>query len=143
MRYRLQIFALALLCGSLAAFSAYWMRGELVKQGLFVTEPRHIACANESVAQQIAAELRSDPFRQSLCTEEFKPEDLEINAVADGKWVEAKLTLHCWGRASYSLAKFTREFDPSDPAAQKRNQRQLAAYDSKMKEIADKALIGF
>ena len=143
MRQRLQIFAFALICGSLAAFSAYWIRGELVKHGIYTTQPQHIACLNDSIAQQVATELKSDAFRTSLCPDGFNPEHLQIDALADGKWVEAKLTLQCWGRASYSLAKFSREFDPTDPAARKRNQQQLNAYEVKLKEIADKALIGF
>lgn len=137
---RRQILVLALICGSLAAFSAYWMNGELVKQGIFTTEPRHIPCLNDEIARRIATELQSQEFRDSLCVDGFSPEDLQVHANADGKWVETKLTLHCWGRASYSLLKFDRVFDASDAKARARNQRQLDRFEEKIKEISVRAL---
>jgi len=139
---RFQIFAIALLCGALAAFSAYWMRGELVKHGLFTTKSKHIPCASEDFAMKIAYELESEYFRKSLLVPGFETSDLTIQAVPDGKWVETKLTLQCFGRASYSLRKFAREFDASDEEARAKNQKLLDVYEKRMKEIENKALLG-
>lgn len=119
------------------------MNGELVKQGIFTTEPKHIPCLDEAVAKKIATDLQSQEFRELLCTEGFSPDDLQVHADADGKWVETKLTLHCWGRASYSLLKFDRVFDASDARAQMRNQKQLDRFEEKVKEISAKAIVGF
>lgn len=139
---RFQIFAVALLCGSLAAFSAYWMRGELVKHGIFTSESKHIPCASEAFATKIADELKSDEFKKSLLAPGFESDDVSIEARPDGKWVEARLRLQCYGRASYSLSRFAREFDATDPDAHARNQALLDNYEKRMKEIENKALLG-
>lgn len=118
------------------------MRGELVKHGLFTTESKHIPCASEEFASKIAAELESDAFKKDFLVSGFDVGDITIQAMPDGKWVEVKLTLQCWGRASYSLSRFNREFDATDPDARARNKQLLDAYDKRMKEIENKALLG-
>lgn len=139
---RVQILLYAVICGILCGFSAYWLRGELVKEGLYTLEPKQLPALNQELARTVAASLREEAFAQSVCTPHFKPDDLKVQSTADGKWIEVKLTFHCWGRARFSLLKFSRIFEPDDEAAKQRNADLIASFEKSLKQVESRAFGG-